>query len=221
MAGRARAVFQVVVWFAAANFAALVVAALAALVTGAVSIERVGGAGRVLGGSSSAVPVAELATLRAARAALQGKGEEATLVKAVADLTADRADFDAWKDRETAALRTFADRVGEEREAIAKAQRDLDANRREEAREREQDAQARRRMAADKVTRVYRYMRPAEVARDLEARLAKDRPAEVAELLRAMNDRAAAEVLEAIVDPGLRMRIYDALAGITRPANRP
>ncbi|MHC4202820.1 MAG: hypothetical protein ACYSU0_22750, partial [Planctomycetota bacterium] len=60
---------------------------------------------------------------------------------------------------------------------------------------------------------VYRYMEPAAVAADLESRLASGKDDEVAELVREMSDRSAAEVLEAFRDPASRMKVYEALAG--------
>jgi len=221
VAARARTGLQVVVWFAAANFAALVVALLAALSTGALDLERVGAAARVLGGGSEAVPVGELETLKEARAKLEGQSDEAVIVKATSGLTAKRAAFEAWKARESSALRELADLAERDREAAEKAWSAFTSEKEAERLRKERDAQARRQGALDKVKRVYRYMRPVEVARDLEARLEAGKTTEVAEILRAMNDRAAAEALEAIADPASRMRIYDALAGATKNTDRP
>lgn len=221
MAGRARTGGRVVVWFAAANFTVLLVAVLAALATGALDLERLGAAAGVIGGGSEAVPVGELEALKEARAKLEGQSDEAVIVKATAGLTAKRAAFEAWKARESSTLRELAHLAKRDREAAEKAWSALASEKEAELIREERDAQARRQNALDKVKRVYRYMRPVEVARDLEARLESGRAEEVAELLRAMNDRAAAEALEAIADPASRMRIYDALAGTARGADRP
>ncbi|MHC4253102.1 MAG: hypothetical protein ACYS9X_28620 [Planctomycetota bacterium] len=221
MAARARAGFQIVVWFAAANFGVLVVAALALLATGTVGVSRLGGAGRVLGGSGEAVPTDELAALREARKTLEGRGDEADLMDAWASFNDTK---DAFRKREAAerkTLETLKDEAEKMRAGFESAREALRAERAADVHRGEQEAEARRQRAFDKVKGVYRYMRPAEVARDLEARLESGRADEVAEILRVMNDRAAAEALEAIADPALRIRIYDALAGVDKAAQRP
>jgi len=221
VAARARTGFQVVVWFAAANFAALVVAALVALATGALDLERVGAAARVLGGGSEAVPAGELAALEEARARLEGRRDEAALMDAWRSFRETKNDFEERSREEREALRMLKEEAAKVRGESERARAALSAEREEDAQRLRRQAAARRQDALDKVKRVYRYMRPVEVGRDLEARLEAGKTAEVAEILRAMNDRAAAEALEAIADPASRMRIYDALAGTTRNTDRP
>ncbi len=221
MAARTRAGFQIVVWFAAANFALLVVAALVLLVTGTVGASRLGAAVEVLRGSADAVPADELAALREARETLAGRGKEADLMTAWAGLRAREAAFEGRKSKGTAMLQALAGVTEKDLKAISSARRSFESERKKEDLKREQRMADLKRTASEKVRRVYRYMRPAEVARDLEARLESGRADEVAEILRMMNDRTAAEILEAIADPANRMRIYDALAGITAVAGRP
>ncbi|MHC5057324.1 MAG: hypothetical protein ACYTKD_21835 [Planctomycetota bacterium] len=221
MAVRARAGFQIVVWFAAANFGVLVVAVLALLATGTVGVSRLGGAARVLGGSAEAVPTEELAALRDARETLKGRGDEAELMTAWAEFKDREDDFEKRKVAERRTLETLEAKVEKMRVGIKSAHDAFRADRAAELRKGEQEAEARRQRAFDKVKGVYRYMHPAEVARDLEARLESGQAVEVADILRVMNDRAAAEALEAIADPALRIRIYNALAGTGEAAQRP
>lgn len=221
MAARRRAGFQLVVWFAAANFAVLVVAALAALATGVVSVKNIDGAARVLGGSSSAVAVDELTALKEARATLEGRGDEANLMKAWNSLGAKRIDFEKRSISERAKITKLLGTAEKVRREIEVAHNKFKADKAADLRKVELEASARKQNAFNKVKSVYRYMRPVEVARDLEARLASNRASEVAEILNAMNDRAAAEALEAIADPANRIRIYDALAGVSQTADRP
>ena len=129
MAARARTGFQIVVWFAAANFAALVVAALAALATGALNLERLGGAARVLGGGSEAVPVSELEALREARAKLEGRRDEAELMKARASLLAREAAFDKRSTDERRMINDLRVAAERAREESTKARNALKADR--------------------------------------------------------------------------------------------
>ncbi len=221
MAARTRTGFQVVVWFAAANFAALVVLALGALATGAVSLDSIAAAARVLEGTSSAVPVDELAALRDARTKLEGRGDEAELMRGWTSFRDEKHAFKKRSNEERRTIKMLAAAAKEARKEIESAHEAFKADRAGDLRKDELEAMERRQKAFDKVKSVYRYMRPTEVARDLEARLASDRADEVAEIVRAMNDRTAAEVLEAIASPASRMRIYDALAGISGAADRP
>lgn len=221
MAERRRAGFQLVVWFAAANFAALVIATLAALATGAVSVESIGGASRVLGGSSSAVPVDELAALKDARAKLEGRGPEAELMDAWTSYWASKNDFDKRRIDERKMIKGLAADATKARKEFEEARDELKAARAADSLKKELEASARKQNAFNKVKGVYRYMRPTEVARDFEARLAANRVDEVAQILNAMNDRAAAEALEAIADPANRILIYNALAGVSSTAVRP
>ena len=188
---------------------------------GAVSVSRVGAATRVLGGSSNAVPVDELAALRDARTKLEGRGDEAELMKGWTSFRDEKRAFDKRSNDERRMIKELGDAAKEVREEIKKAHEAFKNERAGDLRKDEQEALARRQKALDKVKSIYRYMRPTEVARDLEARLASGQANEVAEIVRAMNDRAAAEALEAIADPANRILIYNALADVSRTADRP
>jgi flagellar motility protein MotE (MotC chaperone) len=211
----------VVVWFAAANFGALVVAVLVLVVAGGADGARLSGAVDVLRGSARAVPADEFAALKQARADLEGRGNEAKLMDAWTSYKAAKDDFDRRKVNERNALKTLEDTAKKAAAEIEDAHNAFKAAEAAKTQRERQEAATRRQDAFEKVRRVYRHMRPDEVARDLEARLAVDRAGEVADILRAMDDRAAAEALEAIADPASRIRIYDALAGVTRTAEKP
>ncbi len=221
MADRARTASRVIVWFAAANFGALVVAALVLVVAGGADGARLSGSIDVLRGSAEAVPTDELAALREARDKLEGRGDEASLMDAWNAYKSEKDAFEKRKIKERNALETLAATAEKTRNEIENAHNAFNAARAAEVQRDEREATVQRQDAFEKVRRVYRHMRPDEVARDLEARLASDQANEVADILRAMDDRAAAEALEAIADPASRIRIYDALAGVVRTAERP
>lgn len=211
-----RGVFRGLLWFSAASFAALAATAAALWLTGGVGARQWRGALAVLRGTSEAVPSIER---RRMQEELEGFREvvdlkEPALIDGWRALERKRLSFEERKKQESDGLKAFAARAGE---ALSKIENEHAAwKAEEEKKERERlarDAKLKR-VASEKLRRIYRYMRPDEVARDLEQHLAGERGAEkVAAIISMMSERQAAEVLEAVPDPGRRARIYEAMAG--------
>ena len=216
MRGSLRAIACWSVWLGAVALAAVAATVLALTLTGSVEADRWAGALEVLRGTSQAVPADELARLRKIEQAERERSDrpgEATLLESWRRLRAEEARFERRRKMESDAVTNLAAMAegklgqirGEKAEWVA-----AKAAERDRARAEREDLERR---ASEKVKRIYRYMDAAAVAADLESRMVANKDDEVAELVDAMSDRAAAEVLEAFKDPASRMKVYKALAG--------
>ncbi len=207
-----RSIAQGALWFGAVNFGALVIAAAALTVSGAAPAARWAGAMRVVWGTSEAVSTQEIAGLRQSRDLEEKRGKELS----------NRHLIDSWRklqerdeaiDARAAELRMRLERI---KEAVGLERRDLvdrEAAFDLKVAEEESKWNERRadldRTASEKVRRIYRYMRPAAVAADLEARMRKNQGEQVAAILKKLPERTVAEILEAMADPGRRNEIHD------------
>jgi len=216
-----RAIGQGLLWFCAANFAGLVVLLAVLALLGAVEPARWSQAVSVLRGASEAVASAELARLRGLEreeAERRGTSEE-LLVESWRALRERERRFEERASEQRARLELLAAHVDAERRRLDLAAQTWRQEREEAERQRLRREEELRAAASAKVQRLYRYMRPETVAQDLEARMTQGRPEEVAEIVKVLPERTAAEVLEAFGDPGRRNRVYELLAG--RPVQAP
>jgi flagellar motility protein MotE (MotC chaperone) len=218
MSPRLRIFGRSLLWLAAANFLALVAMVVALSLSGSVSPARWHGALLVLRGASRSVGLEEYERLRAverAHAERVAMPEERVLVESWRKLKAEKWRAASRGAEQFARLALMASFVEGERDKLDTA---LDRFRAEREAEKEQQRLAQeqlREAASEKLQRLYRYMRPDSIAADLESRMAGGRADEVAEIVKAMPERAAAEVLEAFSDPAKRNELYDLMAGRT------
>jgi len=215
---RLRGVARWIAWLGGVFFAAVAATVLVLTMTGSVTGHRWAGAVEVLRGTAVAVETAELARLRAAEKQSENLSDakqygEARLLESWLALSAEKDRFGQRKKAESDALEVLANKAKTKLDDIKTARNDWVKEQEEKKQEHIREQEKLKRAASDKVKRVYRYMEPAAVAVDLESRLASGKEDEVAELVREMSDRSAAEVLEAFRDPASRMKVYEALAG--------
>ncbi len=221
-----RGVARWIAWVGGVFFAAVAATVLVLTMTGSVGADRWTGAVEVLRGTAVAVETTELARMQAAKKEgddlREAKEEgEATLLDSWRKLQEEKERFAERRKMESDKVKDLAKDAKSHLANIKDAKREWAEEKADEKERARRGAEDLKRRASDKVKRVYRYMEPAAVAADLEIRLASgDRDDEVAELVRAMSDRSAAEVLEAFRDPASRMKVYEALAG-KKQANRP
>ncbi len=227
MREKLRGIARWIAWVGGVFFAAVAATVLVLTMTGSVGADRWTGAVEVLRGTAVAVETTEFARLQAAKK----ESKELRIAKQDGEVTL----LDSWRKLQEEKER-FAERRKMESDKVKDLAKDAkshlanikDAKRKWAEEKADEKERARRegedlkRRASDKVKRVYRYMEPAAVAVDLESRLASGKKDdEVAELVRAMSDRSAAEVLEAFRDPASRMKVYEALAGEKQANSRP
>ncbi|MHC4507041.1 MAG: hypothetical protein ACYTFI_27460 [Planctomycetota bacterium] len=224
MRERLRGIARWIAWVGGVFFAAVAATVLVLTMTGSVGAGRWTGAVEVLRGTAAAVETTELARLQAAKKESDAlrKAKEKGEAKLLESWLEHKRAADELRERrqmEENALKLLRELADKERARIADKTAELERKIAQDksdliAREKEL-----KRRASEKVKRVYRYMEAAAVAADLESRLAAGKEDEVAELVREMSDRSAAEVLEAFRDPASRMEVYKALAG-EKQANR-
>lgn len=225
MRERIRGVARWFAWLGGVLFAAVAATVLVLTMTGSVAGHRWAGAVEVLRGTAVAVETTELARLQAAKKESDHLGEakqegEARLLESWLAHEKAADELRERRQMEENALKLLKDLADKERAKIEDKTAELDRKIAQDESRRIARAEELKRRASDKVKRVYRYMGPAAVAADLESRLAAGKDDEVAELVREMSDRSAAEVLEAFRDPASRMKVYEALAG-GKQANGP
>ena len=209
---RLRAVAQGALWFGAVNFGALVMAAAALSVSGTVPADGWAGAMRVVWGASEAVPTRELARLREIERREEERGLEVSN-SYLEEAWLKHRDRGEAMDARAAELQMRLERIKEavelERKHLVDREKAFDRKAAEDEgkwRERRADLE---RTASEKIRRIYRFMRPAAVAADLEARMRKNQGEEVAAILRRLPERTVAEILTAMADPARRNEIYD------------
>jgi flagellar motility protein MotE (MotC chaperone) len=214
---RGRVIVQGLLWFGAVNFAGLVLTALVLAGAGAVGAEDVKGALGVLRGSSEAVPKDELARLREARERHEEymKLSDRWLVESWERYRRDRRDLATLANEQRRSLRALSEKLerGLRRREESAAEKLARIEAVEAERQRREEELAR--WASGKVERLYRHMRAAEVARDIDRLMAgsiEDRR-KAAALIGRLPERRAGEVLEALADPARRKEIYDLMAG--------
>lgn len=220
MSRRLSTVLNGLLWAMAANFLAIAGAALLLVLSGTAPIGRWGGALRVLRGAESAVPAEELSGLKKAAEEL-GRFKRlpacAELLESWRRLSGERRNLMARVSQERARLEVIAAGLQGERDRIEETasawKRDSEASRQARARR----AREIRRAASEKVQRLYRFMSPECVARDLRARVEEGRAEVAAAVIAALPERLAAEVLEAFGDPAGRNKLYDLLARLPSP----
>lgn len=214
MRSRVRWFGNIFLWFCAANFVGLIVLVGVLALIGAVEVRRWSEALSVLRGVSEAVPSGELARLRELeREETDRRGlSEQRLLEGWKALRERERRLDARAAEQRARLELLAAHVDGERRKLEQAIQTWRQERKEAELERVRREKELREAASVKIQRLYRYMRPETVARDLEARMAEGKTEEVAELVGAMSERMAAEVLECLSDPALRSKIYEAMA---------
>jgi flagellar motility protein MotE (MotC chaperone) len=216
MSLRLRTLGQGLLWFLAVNFIALLMMVIALAAFGAIEPDRWKGAAQVLRGNATSVPVEELERLRSVERALaerQRMPDEAVLVQSWSALKAEKWKLERQAAEQWARLSLLAGFVERRRDALDRAHDQFVEDRARAEQERLALAQESKRTASEKLQKLYRYMRPDSIAADLEDRMETGRPEEVAQIVKVMPERSAAEVLEAFEDPSKRNRIYDLLAG--------
>jgi flagellar motility protein MotE (MotC chaperone) len=222
VSSRLRTFAHGLLWFAAVNFAAIVVGAVALGLLGAVEPARWRGALQVLRGSAESVPAEELDRLRgverryAERLAIP---EERVLLASWRKLRAERWALLGRAAEQWARLAAISWVIELERSELDNKEAAWRLARQEADRERLERQQQLEMAASQKVQKLYRYMSPGSIAADLENRMDADQAREVAQIVKAMPERSAAEVLEAFVDPRKRNRIYDLMAGRSSAAH--
>lgn len=206
------AVGQPALWFGAVNFGALVIVVAVLTASGTVTRPRWVGAVRVLWGSSEALSTQEVARLRDIAGREERWRDErsnAHLEKSWLGLQVEKEKLDARAAELRARLMLIREAVEKERVSLAGREEAFErmvAEDEKKWRGRQADLE---RVASDKIRRIYRHMRPAAVAADLETRMRKKQGEEVAAILKRLPERTVAEVLEAMPDPATRNEIYD------------
>jgi flagellar motility protein MotE (MotC chaperone) len=207
-----RAVAQPALWFGAVNFGALVIVVAALTASGTVTRKRWVGAVRVLWGSSEALSTQDLARLReiaGREERWRGERSNAHLEKSWLELQAEKEKLDARAAELRARLMRIREAVQEERGSLAGREEAFERRVAEDEKKWQDRRADLERVASEKIRRIYRHMRPAAVAADLEARMRKEQGEEVAAILRRLPERTVAEVLESMRDPATRNEIYD------------
>ena len=163
-------------------------------------------------GSSEGVGVQELARLRAIEEREEERAGQLsnrhlieswqTLHEREEVLDARAADLRARLERIGSAVGTQFEALEAARVGFEKAQEGAKADRLR--REAELDA-----FASEKIRRIYRHMRPAVIAADIEARMRKGEGEKAVAILKKLPERAVAEILEAMADAAARNELYD------------
>jgi flagellar motility protein MotE (MotC chaperone) len=216
-----RSAGRIALWFAAANFVALAVMIASLAATGAVAPASWRGALQVLRGTARSISPDEFERLRSAEARLaerEAMPEENVLVEGWRRLRAEKWRTEAHGAEQWARLALLAGFVEAERDRLERAVAQFRTERDGLELQRARRESELRMAASEKLRRFYRYMRPDSIAADLETRLDGGRPEEVAEIVKSMPERSAAEVLEAFADPAKRNRIYDLMSSAARGA---
>lgn len=208
---------------AAAGFLTVAAVALALWFTGAVDRQRARAVWDLLRGDKVAVSRADSARLAAMDREVSPKtsvesDEQAAGEQAYQQYLEQKNRLRSEFEKERQQLMQFEKVLARREEQLSGARKQLEAQDAKLRKDREEFLAQKQKGSLQKILRLYAGMEAEDIARDLLQRLQGNKEEdlnEVVEILRNMQERQASEVLSAIAEPAVRVRLFAAMKAKT------